>query len=268
MIKFKSSGQALLIVVLVVVVALTVGLSVALRTITTLRIANENESSERAFSAAEAGIEETLVTNTSVPNTQLENDTSYKTDISALSGSEINLNNDSAVLKNEPVDVWLSTYPSFTSPWSGNLSINWGNASDECNPNEARNSMAGLELIVVNGSVANPLIESHLLDPCSSRASNNQFEFISTPGDNINGRKFAYKKVISISGGLIMRVIPLYSDTNIAVKIGSTDPNLPSQGSVITSTGSSGGTVRKIVTYQSNPKLPAELFPFVFFLPK
>ncbi len=50
---FKNqSGQALLIIVLVMVVALTIGLSVASRTITNLRTSREQASSQKALSAA------------------------------------------------------------------------------------------------------------------------------------------------------------------------------------------------------------------------
>jgi len=55
-----QSGQALLIVILVMVIALTVGLSVAVRTTTNIRTASEDENSQRAFSAAEAGVSKRL----------------------------------------------------------------------------------------------------------------------------------------------------------------------------------------------------------------
>ena len=47
----------LLVVVLTMIVALTVGLSLASRTITNMKISKQNEESQRAFQAAEAGIE-------------------------------------------------------------------------------------------------------------------------------------------------------------------------------------------------------------------
>ena len=56
MIKYQK-GQILLLVVLVMTIALTIGLSLATRTITDIRTTTEEENSQRAFSAAEAGIE-------------------------------------------------------------------------------------------------------------------------------------------------------------------------------------------------------------------
>src|SRR5579885_3559975 len=58
--RTPQDGQAFLIVVLVMVIALTVGLSIASRTITNLRVSTEEENSQKAFSAAESGIEQAL----------------------------------------------------------------------------------------------------------------------------------------------------------------------------------------------------------------
>lgn len=55
-----KSGQILILVLLAVVVVLAVGLSVASRNITNLRTATQSEQSQRAFSAAEGGVENVL----------------------------------------------------------------------------------------------------------------------------------------------------------------------------------------------------------------
>lgn len=56
----KRSGQILILVLLVVVVALAVGLSVASRNLTNLRTSTQAEQSQRAFTAAEGGVEDVL----------------------------------------------------------------------------------------------------------------------------------------------------------------------------------------------------------------
>lgn len=263
-----QKGQALLIVILVMVVALTVGLSVAVRTITNIRTSSEDENSERAFSAAEAGIEQSLLSEDSVPLTSLANNTSYSSTVSSLSGSEFIVNNGVSVLKNEPVDVWLSTYSDYSAPWSGSLSVNWGSTSNICDPAEGGSTMAALEIVVISGTKAAPKTTSYLLDSCPSRAANNKFESVTTVGNTINGKTFAYSKTLTISSGLIVRIIPLYSSTDIGIQKGASDPALPTQGTVVTSEGISGNTRRKIVSFRPHPKLPAELFPFIFFSPK
>src|SRR5882724_2093664 len=124
--KESQRGQVLLIIILVMTVALTVGLSVATRTVTNLRTTAEEENSQRAFSAAEAGVEQALQNNIANSGT-FTNNTSYQTSLSALSGIEFLLNNGTPILKDNPEDIWLSTYPGYTNPWSGNVTIYWGN---------------------------------------------------------------------------------------------------------------------------------------------
>ena len=55
-----KSGQILILVLLIVVVSLAVGLSVASRNLTNLRISTQTQESQRAFSAAERGVEDVL----------------------------------------------------------------------------------------------------------------------------------------------------------------------------------------------------------------
>lgn len=260
-----QKGQALLIVILVMVIALTVGLSIAVRTTNNIRTSTEDENSERAFSAAEAGIEQAFLSNTSVPITSLNNNTSYQTTVSSVSGGAFFLNNGTALLKDESIDVWLASYPNYSAPWSGNLTVSWGAASDTCSPSEASNTQAALEIVVLSGSTNNPQATSYLLDPCLSRVASNNFESVVTGGGTISGKTFARSRTINISSGLIARIVPLYASTEIGVQA---SPALPSQGTVVTSVGTSDTAQRKIVSYRSHPKLPTELFPFIFFSPK
>ncbi len=56
----KKKGQILVVVLLVVVVSLAIGLSVASRNLTNLKGSTQAEQSQRAFTAAEGGVENTL----------------------------------------------------------------------------------------------------------------------------------------------------------------------------------------------------------------
>lgn len=58
--KLKNRGQMILVILLVMAVGLTIGLSVASRSITDVNFSTKIEDSSRAFSAAESGIEEAL----------------------------------------------------------------------------------------------------------------------------------------------------------------------------------------------------------------
>lgn len=269
--KEAERGQVLLIVVLIMVTALTIGLSVAARTITNIRTSQEAENSEKAFSAAEAGIEESLADNRSSEGT-FSNNASYSTVVRNVAGVEFPLNNNVPILKDDAYDLWLSTYPSYTNPWSGSLTLYWGDASNTCTTSEVTNTMAALEVVVLSGSVSNPVMTRYALDPCSQRSLQNNFTFVSPGGGTVDGKSYAFRRTFTVNSGLFIRVIPLYAATNMAVRgcdaAGVTCLQLPSQGTVVEATGVADTTQRKIISYKRYPKLPAELFPYSFFAPQ
>lgn len=266
-----QKGQILLIVVLVMVTVLTIGLSVVARTITNIRTSQEAANSEKAFSAAEAGIEQSL-TNSQPVSGSFANDTTYETTVDTIAGVAFPLNNNSPVLKDEAHDIWLSEYPDYTNPWTGTMTLYWGETTDSCNPSEATNTMAALEVLVMSGSVASPQVSRFALDPCSPRSLGNRFEFISGGGGVIANITYPYQKTFTVTSGLFVRVIPLYASTLIAVRgcdaSGANCQALPSQGTVIESVGTADNTQRKVITYRSYPRLPTELFPYSFFAPQ
>ena len=263
-------GQMLLIVVLVMVVVLTVGMSAATRTITNIRVSTDEEDSERAFSAAEAGLEQALGRNLGVSGT-LDNTSTYQTSIAQLSGVQFLLNNNLPVLKDDAVDVWLSTYPTYSVPYyNGSMTIYWGSSGDTCSTSEANNTMAALDIVLISGSTANPVSTHYPVDPCPQRRNDNNFGN-TNGGGNVAGKNFAYRTTINVTNGLIARIIPIYASTSIGVtgcnNGGGGCVALPSQGTLIQSTGTSDNAQRKIVSFQSYPKLPPEIFPFVLFAP-
>jgi Tfp pilus assembly protein PilX len=264
-------GQILLIVVLVMVTALTVGLSVAARTVSNLRTAQEASNSEQAFSAAEAGIEQSLTNNTSVRGA-FPNQATYQTNVKNIAGVEFPLNNGSPVLKDDAVDIWLSTYPSYTNPWTGTITLYWGQAGDACTSSEATNTMPALEVVLITGSLANPQESRYALDGCAARNGINKFESVPAGGGTVAGKTYTFRRTMSITAGLFMRVIPLYAPAFVGVRgcdsAGNNCLALPAQGTIIEATGVSSNTTRKLVSTRYYPKLPPELFPYSFFSPQ
>ncbi len=261
MLRKNESGQVLLAIVLIMVIGLTVGLSLASRSITSLRTSEEEINSQQALSAAEAGIEQVSKTNSNIQNGIFSNRTSYNTSIAPVSGNDFLLNGGSVILKDDSADIWLSDYSTdsarlYQNPWSGSLNIYWGKGSDGC-------TQAALEIIVISGSKASPISRKYAFDPCITRSSTNHFTLVSS-GGTAAGVSFPFGTTINISSGLIARVIPLYFDAPIGL-VGSVD--LPSQGSLITSVGNSGTTSRKITVFQGFPTLPSEYFPYGLFSP-
>src|SRR6185295_1803930 len=99
----KQKGQALLIVILVMIVALTIGLSLATRTIINLKNTTEEVNSQKALSAAEAGIEASL--NAGAPKTNLSfNGTRFETTAGIINAKEFVTNGGSIVARDDSVD--------------------------------------------------------------------------------------------------------------------------------------------------------------------
>lgn len=245
------------------VVALTVGLSVITRSITTIRTSKEEESSQRAFSAAEAGVEKIINSTSTSLQGSLSNSSSYSTQVTTVAGGTLLANNGNVVLKDDSVDIWLSTYPSYATPFTGTLSLYWGSGTETCASDEATNTQAALEIVVLSGTVSSPVATHYALDPCASRATANSFTNNVLAGSTINGKAFNHRYDLALTNALLARVIPLYASTPIGVS--GNGKNLPSQGQVIESTGSSGDTQRKVTVYKGYPKVPIAFFPYILF---
>ncbi len=275
----SQNGQALLIVVLIMVVSLTVGLSVASRSITNLRISTEEQSSQAAFSAAEAGIERVLKSTTecsqSNPCTYSLTDDSrsqYVAVGTSISGREFLLNGGNPIAKDDGTDIWLSDYPNYTNPKRpSSFSIYWGLPGESC-PNTA-----AIEIIALGGSRANPITKRFGYDSCSSRSilASNNFSMPSGATRTIAGKKLQYKTPNNFldfpvdTDILLIRVVPLYKSTPIGVytcdDLGNNCIDLPVQGKQVESTGTSGSTARKVAFFQGHPKLPSEFFQYIIF---
>jgi hypothetical protein len=210
------------------------------------------------------------------------NSSSYATSTNVVSGDEFLVNGGGLVLKDDPVDVWLSEYPDYTNPWPpvggpGTLTVYWVSNSDSdpnnCANNAENSSAPAIEIVLIKGDSKvdpNTTITHYAFDPCNTqRRSGASFSNNFTPalgGGTVKGKAFTYSASITVptGKGLLARIIPLYAGTHIGV-IGT---GLPPQGTVISSIGSSGGTQRKIVTFRGYPRAPIELYPFLIFSTK
>lgn len=261
--KSSQNGQVLLLVVLASVIALTVGLAAISRSITSTRISSEEANSQKALSAAEAGIEEqinkalTAAGGTIGPSDGTFDESSFLASAVAVSGTEFEINDGEKISQDDGADIWLSNYPDFSSPTSpADLTIYWNASDSNCNTQPA------IEIAVVRGPTkTDPNMDRYAIDSCATRRGQNGFDAPNTSG--ITGYNRGYR-LPAIPSGYIARVIPLYADSSIAVR---SSTSLPPQGYIIESTGTSGDTERKLKVYQGFPKLPIEFFPYNLFLP-
>lgn len=270
-------GQALLIVVLVMVVSLTIGLSVVSRSITNLRTTTEEEQSQRAFSAAEAGIEQALKTGLGIAEQKpLGNNASIKeVTIEQVGGtSKFLLNGGNSVSKDNGADIWLSDSPDYSNPKSPeHFSIYWGSPIDDCTTSPP----AAIEAVLISGNKNTPTSTRYGFDPCQSTRGNNFANPEIGSFTDIEGKTFKYRTPVNgndrivVNNGLILRVIPLYANTVVGVNTcnpgGQCNDILPLQAKKLESTGISGATTRKITVFQGFAKLPAEFFQYILFSP-
>lgn len=272
----SQSGQILLVVVLAVVVSLTVGLSAASRTIVNTRVSTEQANSQKALSAAEAGVEElvnsgniTAVDGTGAAPKPLANNSNFQAKAVEVKGdgtkTKFKVENGGTIKQDEGADIWFSD-TNFTAPSSfTNLYVYWTNAKNgSCDVNSS-NPNPAIEIAVIGGTKAAPTMSRYALDHCARDNGFTSDASVQNGAYTIDGTTFDHRYNIPNATAFIARVIPVYADTTLAVT--SDTSSLPLQGYIINSTGKSGNTVRQIKVFQGFPKVPVEFFPYNLFLP-
>jgi len=219
----RSSGQAVLLVLVVVAVALTFGLSTIARTTTETKISYQEQEATRAFNAAEAGIEEALRNVVSIAGSGLQTlagfediDVSYQ--VEAVSSLE------SSYAENETAQVNL------VGAGGGTITLEWVKQADENeNPGcvgEAQ-TPASLLVTIVKGAGGGYAVRRQAFNACG--ALDNGMELAGDSGD----ASYLKKAEINLAADdELMRIRPIYNQTSIRV----TKDDLPEQYYRIVST--------------------------------
>ncbi len=256
----KKNGQVLILVLLIVVVALAVGLSVASRNITNLRTSTQSEQSQRAFSAAEGGVE-SVITNPAA--------------VAGLGPTPIPVGNLNATVVVSSNPTYLSTVEEGNvgqvdleiSPgnyYSGNVTVKW----------IARGS---LEDVSPRASVEIAFIcQSNSCFGDSGSGGYSQHR-VAYRAEDISGQEgfascnnsdpnYYCSQLFTVSSGdhvKLLRIRPFWNTVTLDV---SGSPALPSQRYNITSTATTElGVTRKIqVDKTALPQLPAA-FDYVLY---
>ncbi|EKD87263.1 MAG: hypothetical protein ACD_36C00174G0011 [uncultured bacterium] len=259
----RQSGQIVLITLLVLAVGVTVALSVIGRTTIDTSISGQVEESARAFSAAEAGIEEALRSGQGTAGAQvLTSGITYTTTVNALGG----VIGDYKFPKKTPIAAtdtfWFvehnadGTISEIVTYGGDNIDICWSRGNPE--------TAVVISLLYRNSADGTYQVARDAFDPDSSRADTNNFTKISSASTGC-GLENVHKKTLSFASYSIqpnqdiliaLRFRPVYADAQFAFSSGS---GLPLQGSRIESVGTTQtGVTRKVVvdnTYTSAPTL-------------
>lgn len=254
--KLLRNGQVVLITLLVLTIATTIALSLISRTTTDTSITNQIGESSIAFNAAEAGVEEELKNATGptgVAGVIGSAGAVYNVVVTSIGGATGLYAFPKKTLEGNTETLWLlphtngildETKPAYTS----DIDICW---SDE-SPIKAA---IAVTLFFKSGGTYETT--TYAFDSDSPRAQTNQLTAVTQgAGCGVNtGTAYVATIPLSTLAGaipgfkpLFARIRAVYSDTTIVVNASGTA--LPQQGNRIESTGSTGGTNRKIVVYQ------------------
>jgi Tfp pilus assembly protein PilX len=265
----KSKGQIVLIILLVLTIATTIALSLISRSTTDTLITSQTEESLRAFSAAEAGIEEALKTQSGTAGpTGIVGaaGVSYNVSVQSIGVSSGLFTFPQMILRGETQTLWLVSHnsdgtlnetPTYTA---SSIGICWSDSSPK--------SALAVGILYKKASGEYRIVKI-TYDPDAVRAVTNNFNSSYIPGGCGGGTGTLYKETITFNSLpdpinpasdtiIALRIRPVYNNTNIVI---DTDAAvLPQQGNRIESTGTTlAGTNRKILVYQQF-RSPSTLF--------
>ncbi len=272
--KMKNQkGQVLLITIMLLATVLTVTLAATFKSTTETQLTKQEEESQKALSAAEAGIELALQQGTVniglLPNFSGSGFTGQATVTSSSSTDFVT----PLLQKDKQYTFYLATYSSTTgfSPpyYTSGLKFYFG--SEGAGTCAARTTPA-LEVTLIYG--ASNSVKRWVIEPCSSGQTISGTTLTSSsslPPQSFGGSNFYYLsdsssanrvQIAPIVDPEILIVRALFAQTRIGLRGSS---NLPTQGKYVNSEARSpGGVTKKVQLFQSGPQLPAEFFVTTF----
>ena len=242
-----QSGQAGLIILLLTVVVLTVGISVASRSTTDVKLSRQEEESNRAYNAAEAGVEQALSQNLNFPGEIYSGTTSVDSNIN------VNYSIQKINILETRLFQGLSAQADVTGVGAGQgITIQWAKE-----PNCAANPSA-LLFTIFRRSGGNITARNGAITPCNR---GDGYTLVGAVGTN------GYLRQATIplgSGDIFVRIKPVYNDTHI--RVSGSGWNLPTQYYKVRSVADNqqGDESRAVEVNRTKPVAPS-LFDYVVF---
>lgn len=290
--KDRYAGQALLLVLLSMAVVLTIILSILSRSITDVSVTTSEEEALRAFSAAEAGVEQSLIVGSSLPSTQI-GDASFETIVTSAIANGKEFASPASLLSGESVTFWLSahddtgslvcdaTHQCFTG---SQINICWGKSGTASGADTTPAIEVSIYYDATPGNDATARIARVTSDPNSGRRGSNNFSAPDAATCTTDGQDFAFQKTINFAtlsptpipaavynspnGGLRFVKVRMFYNTAESQPVGTLIPatsgSLPSQGLKISSSGVSGEANRKIEVFESYSEAPTVFDDSIF----
>ena len=286
--NFKNQpGQALVLVLLSLAVVLTLVLFILSRSITDIAISSRQEESVRAFSAAEAGIEKSLVIGTGA--SQEFQDANYTSSVSDYAESTQDYVYPINMASGDTFTTWFSahdtdgnficdaTHPCFYSSSLGSanfIKVCWGKTGTGSGNSTTPAVEFSFFYEDTPGVPSTVKIARAAFDPNSSRTTENAFASSDLGTCTISGNQYAFQKTLTFNdlgiapgsfqsqGGLQFMRARMFYNSDTSHPIGVTvnfagNSILPSQGQSIVSTGVSGESNRRLEVFQGWPEVPS-----------
>lgn len=252
---FMRSGQALLIVLLVLAVALTVGLSIASRSITEVSVSTSQEESARALSAAEAGVEQALGgIATGGPGTAVPGSTTEKFTV-----TNNTLGNSNSFVFNDMFAAGDVATVALDNNLGSTVIVCVGKQGDPA---------TGAEITYYYRPGISYAVGRRVYDP-SNRMGANGGTAVAVSSCPVAAWTWAWARSFNVAtdltvgpGGppLSLRIRLFFNGSTQepvgAVTSGGVNPKFPSQGSQIVSVGQAGQSTQKVQVFEGNPDVP------------
>lgn len=275
----NQRGQIILVLILVMTVTLAIGLSIVQKSLTDVSTASKVEQSSRAFSAAEAGVEQTLTRGVNCTGSGCRSFAENNSSIKEIVDSGLIPNTPSVgtrqvalefppLAKEDIVQVWLADLNSPSNPPADfykqtTLDIYWGNSATD---------RAAIEVTLVSFENGSYKSTKWYLDQIQR---NNGFtQVTSCGGYSVGNNTYQCRETLTglpTSGAMLLRARLLYNTTSqpfaVWVPAASTcgSPcSLPPQARSITSTGIAGETQRSVNVFQLDKVVPS-YFDYAIF---
>lgn len=257
-----ASGQILILVLLIVVVTLAVGLSVASRNLTNLKTSTQTGESQRAFTAAEGGVEDALsqlksltsgITAGSSVNLPTQTIGDVKTDVSVKASN---------VYQSIIEEGFVGQIPLLNTSATG-VRIEWALSADA-----AESAVpASIEVtIIYEPSAGNFIQDRSAWQGLSPASSGKETGFASPNCGSLSGFLKCTQVNFLYSNPRYLRIRPFWNKTTVKVSANPPGATLPVQTYDVESTATTDvGITRKVkVTRTALPQLPAA-FDYVLF---
>jgi len=242
---------------------LTIVLSASYQAVTETKITKMEEDSQKALAAAEAGIEYSLKSGTTVKINNLNGFTNFtgKTEIedSTTTGTDFST---PLINKDSQYTFYLADYQtgSFTNAYSGTITVYW--QQDSTGACDSSSRPPALELTFIYGD--SPVkIKKYAYEPCPTaptKIEGNNLSSFSSVTKKVDGVDYQLKTdAITVDPDAKLLIVrPLYNGTKIGFE-GSNPLRL--QGTYINSTASTPGKTTKTVrVFHSLPQIRTAFF--------